>query len=347
MVLVPSNLNVPPTSSNQSSVNLNRLFSVGQVLSAKIQPISNEQVKITIGNQSLVAATKHPITESGSVLVKVKQLSPDIQLSLVSSEKANNKQTSNQLTLQTAYRQFIPTQAPLSNSFQQISLLQSLPPSLQAPINQLLNLLNKTETQNLTGKELKERLANSGLFLESKLKANAPSQSIKQDLKAQLLQLQQLTDKAQLSQNSSALSKLSIALNQAISRITLQQIQLYENPMLSMLDVLNEKDNRVTEDYIEIHQRHQEGKKSWEVFVDLNLPNGLFSSKLVLDATEQLSCYIWCDNSDLFNKLKERLPELENLLKSQDYSNLTLQMSVNKPSKPKQSIKVALIDIKI
>lgn len=346
MVLIPSNLTVSSISNNATGLKLNQLLQVGQVLSAKIQPISNEQVKITIGNQTLVASTKQPISESGNVQVKVNKLLPEIQLSIVSNKTSTANQQTTQ-TIQNAYRQFIPMQGSISNSFQQISLMQSLPPSIQAPVSQLLSLVNKQDIQQLTGKELKQRLINSGLFLESKLKNHAPSQDIKQDLKAQLLQLQQLTNQAQLTQNSRSLNKLSQALNQALSRLTVQQVQLYENPNLTPLELFHEHEHRVLEDYIEIHKQVYQGQNQWQVFIELQLDKAEFSAKLSLINEEQLHCALWCSDAELQEKMSAQVEQLKSLLSDQGLSQLNIQMAAKKPSKPQQSQRVALIDIKI
>jgi len=346
MVLIPSNLTLSPSANNQTATNLNRLLSIGQVLTAKIQPISSEQVKISIGNQNLIANTKQPIVESGTVQLKVKQVTPEIQLSLVANKTSSPAQQTSQ-TIQAAYRQFIPNQITLSNSFQQISLLQSLPPSLQTPVNQLLNQFAKQDYQGFNGKDLKNRIFNSGLFLESKLKNEASVQNVKQDLKAQLLQLQQQANRAQLSQHSDSVGKLSTILSQALSRITVQQIQLFENPLVTPFNLLNEAEDRVQEDYIEIHKRQQNDKQTWEVYVDLSLPEGEFASKLVLPEDENLQCFIWCDSPTLLEKIESRLPELQKLLENNNINQPLVQISAQKPSKAQQSIKVALIDIKI
>ncbi len=349
MVLIPGHLNPSLTLNSLPSAKGNTLFNVGQILTANIQPIKSDQVKLTIGNQSFIANTKQPITENGTVQIKVKQTSPEIQLSIIKNEIPAGKGQANQAIIQAAYRQFMPSQAPLSQTFQQINLLQSLPPALQTPIQGLLNQIGKQDT-SLDGKALKERFLNSGLFLESKLKSateTGDKPNLKNDVKAQLLQLQQQVNQSLSTTPSSALSKLSQLLNQALSRITVQQIQLYENPNITPLLLPMDKHPKVEEDHIEIHKRQNDNETSWEVYIDLSLPDGQFSSKLKLTESNQLSCYIWCETETLKNTIEQKVEHLKALLQRQDFERLNIQMIPYRPTRDQQAVTVALIDIKV
>jgi len=350
MVLIPSQLSSTLTLNSQTANISSKPLTLGQILVANIQPIKASEVKLTIGEQSFIAKTKQPINESGTIQVRVKQLTPEIQLSIVKNSAQETKAQANQQTVQTALRQFIPTQAPISQTIQQINLLQSLPPSLQAPLQSLINQLTKHEGQ-LDGKALKDKLLNSGLFLESKLKNGVQTHdktSLKNDVKAQLLQLQQQAERIQLGQsNNTTLNKLSLLLNQAISRITVQQIQLFENPAMTPLNLPQEKDQAFEDGRIEIYRKQNNDTPFWEVFIDLSLDDGLFAGKLKLTEEDQLSCYIWCENASLQARIESSLSQLKERLQNQGFSSLNLQTVPNKPPRSEQSIKVALIDIKV
>lgn len=350
MVLIPSQLNSTLTLNSQNLLSANKGFSLGQLLEANIQPSKGNEVKLTIGSQTFTAQTKEPITESGKIQVRVKQLTPEIQLSIVKNPSAETKGSPNQQTIQSAYRQFIPVQAPITQVFQQINLMQSLPPSLQQPLQTLINQLTKQDNLN-DGKALKERFTNSGLFFESKLKTGLQNQqapNVKNDVKAQLLQLQQQTDKIQLSDpKNSTLNKLSALLNQAISRITVQQIQIFENPFVTALNLPNEHAKQPQDDVIEIRKHANQDEDIWEVYVDLSLEQGSFSCKLKLKDGDQLSLFIWCENETLQTQVKAALSTLQARLSKQGFDNIQLQLTPQKPAKTEHSVKVALIDIKV
>lgn len=325
------------------------LLKIGQTLSANVQPISNNQAQITIGNQTLLATTKTPIQESGTILVRVTQLKPDIQLSIINSQAKPTISANNQQTIQTAYRQFIPNQAPLSQVFQQINLLQSLPPSIQAPLQQLLDQVSKNN-QGINGQNIKQKLSESGLFLESKLKGtskNEAATNIKNDVKAQVLQLQQQVSTLQQQTASSSLNKLSNLLNQALSRLTVQQVQLFENPNITPLEVPFEGNKGDNKDYIELRKNEQNEQTQWEAYVDLTLPTGLLSAKLKLSEQGLLDCYLWCETEDLESSVAKQIESLKQLLNNNELQLNSIQITPKKPIKTDNTTKMALIDIKI
>lgn len=352
MVLIPSNLNLTPTKSNLTVSTLNQAFKVGQVLTANIQPTKGNQVSVTIGNQTFLASTRQPINESGTVQVKVKQLVPEIQLSIIkpNPNSGQAKLSSTQLTVQTAYRQFIPSQAPLSQTFQQINLMQSLPPAIQIPLKSLINQYTRQENAP-DGKSIKDKIMNSGLFLENKLKSAShtdPKSGFKSDMKAQLLQLQQQTQHLQSTTQNAGLSKLSQLLNQAISRLTVQQIQLYENPNMTPLSLLNDRQETIDENQLEIHKKVHNDKTTWEVYIELSLPQGLLSTKLSLsEQNEDFNCYLWCETDALQTEVEQHLEKLKQQFETQGLNLENIQIVKNKPEKSSQSIKVALVDIKV
>ena len=348
MVIISNNyLNTQSLTARPGS-SIESLLKIGQVLSANIQSINGNKVQLTLGNQTLVATSKTPILETGTVQVKVNQVKPELQLSIVSSDAKPSTTAANTQTIQAAYRQFIPLQAPLTQVFQQINLLQSLPPSVQASIQQLLDQISKP-AQSLNGNTLKQRLADSGLFLESKLasgKSIEPA-SLNKDVKAQILQLQQQVSAIQQQANSASLTKLATLLDKALSRITVQQVQMLENPNITPLELPFERDRKTDNDLIEIRKNSLEEKEHWEAYIDLTLPQGLLSVKLKLSETGELDGFIWSETESLKEDVKTQLPLLEELLSANELTLKSLLLSENKPQKTENTTKMALIDIKI
>lgn len=349
-MLIPSQLNSSLTLSPQSSIKGSSGFSLGQLLVANIQPSNGNEVKITIGNQVFTAQTKTPITESGKVQVRVNQITPEIQLSIVKNPTTETKGQAIQQIIQAAYRQFIPTQTSISQTFQQFNLMQSLPPSIHSPLQTLINQLSKQEITT-NAKSVRDLFNNSGLFFESKIKQSlnlnrAPN--INKDIKGQLLHLQQQVEQLQLSDpKNKSLSSLSQLLNQAISRITVQQIQLYENPFVTAIQLPNERDTTPQDDHIEIRKSRNPDDDYWEVFLDISLTQGQFSAKLKLNDQNQLDAYCWCETEALHHLIEPQLQILQQNLNTQGFDSITLTLTPQKPTKTEHSIKVALIDIKV
>lgn len=348
MVSITNNLPTSVLINSKQVGNLDSLLKVGQVITANIQPIKADQVKLTIGNQTLLASTKQPINENGQIQLKVKQTTPDLQLAIVSNKPESSSKIMQQ-SIQAIYRQFIPSQAPLSQTFQQISLLQSLPPSLNAPIQQLLSQVGKS-VQQLDGAELKQKLINSGLFFESKLKGGIDKSAVSQlknDLKAQVLQLQQQVNALQHQTPSTSLNKLAGLLNQALSRLTVQQVQLIENPNITPLELPLQMSNQVVENRIEIRKAQQDEQTVWEAYLDVALPLGQLSSKLKLVNNEQMHCFLWCETDTLQKEVQQKLETLQQLLNQDGLHQTSIQIVPQKPQKSKNSTQVTLIDITV
>jgi len=324
------------------------LLKIGQTLTANIQPLNNTQVQLTIDSQTLVATTKTPIQESGSVQVKVSQVTPELKLTIVDKVPQTNNSSTITQTVQAAYRQFVPLQSPVTQVFQQISLLQSLPPSLQTAVQELINSVTKNQ-QDVNGQWVKQKLMDSGLFLESKLSQSqqGTNPSIKQDLKAQILQLQQQVSAMQQHSNNASIGKLSTLLDQALSRITVQQVQLFENPNITPLELPFERHKKTDNDSVEIRKAEQNDEQKWEAYIDLNLPQGMLSVKLNLNSDNLLDCFVWTETDALKENVEQHMDLLKQSLQIEDVTLNTVQLAVNKPVKTEKTKKMALIDIKI
>ena len=320
------------------------LFKVGQILSVNIENIQGKQVQMNIGGQSLIATSKEPIQATGTVQVQIKQLQPSLELVIVKTDKPSTAQQAQQ-TLQTAYRQLIPNQQGITQALQQVNLMQSLPASLSGPVNQLLDQLSKTNTA-LTGKDLKNKIANSGLFLENKL-SKSEKPNLKNDVKAQLLQINQQAQSLNSKSFSPQLALLTGTLAQAINRLTVQQLQLYENPHITALELPFNSDRTINESSIELRRHPKSSALSWEVLVDISLPQGEMSSKLILNRQDELSCLIWCETNELETLVSEKLEVLSEQLSATGLEIKAVQTVKQKPVKTDKTTQIALIDIHI
>ncbi|VAW47378.1 hypothetical protein MNBD_GAMMA04-1737 [hydrothermal vent metagenome] len=334
-----------PTLNNLNSIqSKNTVLQVGQVLNATIKPLQGNQVQINMGTQTLLATSKEASLPTGTVQVQVKQTQPSIMLAIISN-KPTPSNTQVQQTLQANYRQLMPAQTNISQAFQQISLLQALPPSLLSPINQLLDQMLKSGTP-LSGKELKSRLEQSGLFLESKLK-NSEQPKVQNDLKAKLLSLKQQTETLQAKSPSSQLTQLASLLTQAINRLTVQQLQLYENPLVTPLELPFERNKGVHKNTLEFRQNQNTSPASWELLMNIDLPQGELFTKLLMNQKGEISCIFWCETNVLESLVKEQLDTLNQQFLSHELPVNTIQIVPQKPITSTQSTQVALIDIHI
>jgi len=343
MVYIPNNI-------SSSALNLhfapskNMVFNVGQTLNATIQSVQGSQVQLSIGNQTLLASTAESKLQTGLVQVQVKQIHPSIVLSITSSNKpAPSSQT--QQILQATYRQLMPAQTNISQAFQQISLLQSLPPALLTPINQLRDQMLKSNAPS-TGKELKNRLEQSGLFLESKLK-NSETPNVQKDLKAQLLTLKQQSESLSAKTPTTQLLQLTNILTQAINRLTVQQLQLYENPLITPLELPFESNKQVHKNTVELRQNTHTSPAAWEVLIDTSLPQGELSTKLIMNPKGEISCFLWCETHTLEKLIEAQLTTLTHSFSDHELPINNIQIIQKKPTANQKTIQVALIDIHI
>lgn len=338
--LLTSAQSLPLSNTAQSGA----LLKIGQVITANIEKVQGRQVTLSIAGQTLVATSKVDLQDSGTVQLRVKQLQPTIELAIVQTSKQNNNQQL-QNTLQSALRLVIPNQTGLPQAFQQLNLLQGLPASLLGPINQLLEQISKTQLP-LSGAALKEKMANSGLFLESKLK-QPDKLNLSNDIKNQLLSLQKQAASLNVKSPSPQIAQLLGTLNQAINRITLQQLQLYENPNITPLDLPLDPDKRASQDYVEFRKNKDSGHNGWEILIEVHLPLGEMASKLTLSQEGEFSCFIWCETEALEHNIVENIENLKQQFERQGLQLENLLLVKKKPLKTENSTQVALIDIRV
>lgn len=332
-------LNSPNSISSKSTV-----LQVGNILNVTMKPLQGNQVQINIGTQTLLATSKETTLPTGTVQVQVKQTQPTIVLSIMTN-KPSPLSNQAQQTLQATYRQLMPAQTNISQAFQQISLLQALPASLLSPINQLLDQMLKSGTP-LSGKELKNRLEQSGLFLESKFK-NSEQPKVQNDLKATLLSLKQQADALQVKSPAPQLTQLTSLLTKAINRLTVQQLQLYENPMVTPLELPIERNKSVHKNTLEFRQNQNTSPASWELLMDIDLPQGELFTKLLMNPKGEINCIFWCETPALESLIKEELDVLNQQFLDHELPVKTIQIVPQKPVTTTQSTQVALIDIHI
>ncbi|WP_319381590.1 hypothetical protein [Thiomicrorhabdus sp.] len=323
---------------------LSNLLQLGQTLKADVLQVQGNHVQLALGNQTLWAQSSQPLNVGAKINLTVQKLQPQIELALsVTSDKPINAQTL-ATSLQGAYRQFLPQQLPLLNAFLQLSQMQPLlPPTLQGALQPILDQLLKPQ-ERLNGEVLKQRLANSGLFLENKLAAKDSGQ-LQHDLKAQLLQARQTVENRPLSERLSA--QLSQALNQAVARITLQQLQLYEQPLVTPFELPYFADRQPSEQKMVFKKTPHHTLYQWEVQLQLILDESAFNARIRMQKDHAFQIGLWSDDAELREKIECSLPQLEAQFLDNNLKLQSIRMAPQEPIQENTATKMTLIDLEV
>ena len=333
------------TLSNASAQGLKLLL--GNTYNISINKVVGNQVHFSLAGNSLTATSPHNLEGVKQLEVKVTQLTPT--LTLQAQPKAPptaNLDQKNQALTQATYRQLLPNQIPINQGLQQLFQLSqntNLTAAIQTHLSQLFEQLFRPNGQ-LTAKDLKNQLQASGLFLENHLsKQGKPA---KGDIKAKLLQLLALTQQQQTASKETDLLKVSKAIHQTLNKLTLQQLQIFENPSMVSIQLPLQPNRQFQEITIDIRKLQTNDEPVWETLLNLELDQGEMTAKLTLQ-NETLSMSFWADNQSLEQKIESGFPALKTALKEAELNVSQLLIAKQKPTNTLQAKKVALIDIHI
>lgn len=347
-------VNISQINSNTLQLNnLNKVtlsdLKVGQTLTANIIKPIGSQLLLKIGTQTLLADTKLTNLTSGTLQVTVKQTQPSVILT-IAQPNTSVPQSSNNInaTLQSTYRQALAHQIPVSQALNQILNLPNLPIAIQSTLLSMIDQLLRPKL-TLDGKDLRQYISQSGLFLENKLKDGKQTQTLNQDTKAQLLKLQQQTlSQLQNNPKSEGLKQLNSILSQALNKLTVQQLQMFETPNLMNIEIPMQNSKLLESFRFEIYRHRSPAEKNWEILVQLSIEGQQMDVKLQLnEESETLYCNIWCETAALEQKITENLDLLNHQLDQLSLKNSAIQI-VDKPFTASEfATKVALIDISV
>ncbi|MDG6773317.1 flagellar hook-length control protein FliK [Thiomicrorhabdus sp. ZW0627] len=333
----------------QALANLN--LKIGQSLTITVKQLNGDQAQLQIGKQTIIAENKLTSLTTGQLQVQVKQTQPTIILTIPKPNAAQQQNTQaalQQTTLQNGYKQFIGNQLPITQVLQNLATIPSLPQNIQTAIAQILEQLIRP-SQTFDDKELKRQITNSGVFLENKLLNQANKESLSSDAKARLLKLQQqaLNELAK-HPNSKPLQQLTQLLTQALNKLTVQQLQLFENPLLLNIDLPIANQNQIENFRLAIHKRKQNEQASWEILLNMDIPQGELIAKLNLnEGQENLNCFLWCETPELEELVQQSLPQLQEQLQQLGLNVPAIQVVKSKPQQSSLSTQVALIDVHV
>jgi len=347
-------VNISQINSNTLQLNnLNKValseLKVGQSLTANIIKPVGSQLLLQIGTQTLLADTKLTNLTTGTLQVTVKQTQPSVILTIAPPDKAAQQSLNNiNATLQSTYRQAIAQQTPVNQVLNQILNLPNLPVSVQSTLQSMIEQILRPKA-TLDGKDLKQYVSQSGLFLENKLKNGKQTQTLNQDTKAQLLKLQQQTlSQLQNNPKSEGLKQLNNLIVQALSKLTVQQLQMFENPNLVNIEIPMQNTKLLESFRFEVYRHRPPADKNWEILIQLSIEGQKMDVKLQInEESETLYCNIWCETTNLETTVRENLTLLNDQLEQLNLNKTAITL-VDIPFKASEfATKVALIDISV
>ncbi|NCN43432.1 MAG: hypothetical protein CO158_06865 [Piscirickettsiaceae bacterium CG_4_9_14_3_um_filter_43_564] len=332
------------TLNNASAQGLKLLL--GNTYTISINKVVGNQVHFSLAGNALTATSPQNLEGVKQLDVKVTQLTPTLTLQAqAKSPSTANLEQKNQAVVQAAYRQLLPNQIPVNQGLQQLFQLSqtaNLPAAIQTHLSQLFEQLFRPNGQ-MTAKDLKNQLQASGLFLENNLvKQGKP---VKGDIKAKLLQLLALTQQ-QSPNTETDLLKLSKAIHQTLNKLTLQQLQISENPSMVSIQLPLQPNRQFQEISMDIRKQKTDTEPVWETLLNIQLNEGEMATKISLQ-NESLSMRFWADNQPLEKKIEAGFANLRNALEEIGLTVSQLLISKQKPTNTVTAKKIALIDIHI
>ncbi len=259
-------------------------------------------------NKALAEALKSATKEELSSLSKHKDLG-SVLLSLFERSATNTAQNATLLEL----LKNNPTLKDLANVGSTLKNLQTLlsQEKTSLPLERVIkNILS--DIANISDKELKSKLQNSGVFLESKIKANAQTPQLREllstDLKAVLLKTQE--------QLSNATTQTAQEIYKQVERLLLQidYFQLSSHLGSGSSLYLPYSWDALEEGNITLKKGKED---SYFCDIELQLKEyGELKLRLGLFYGNQLSINITTQSSELKERIKEHLKELKTALLS-------------------------------
>ena len=319
----------------------------GQILKASVlEQLSNTTLLLKIGNTQLTAKTELSLPPGTELQLKVIKKGGQPLLQIISHQ--NSKAETNL----TALRQAIPKQAPLSDLFPALKLVdQRLPQVIQQAVQTLqAGLTSRLDLLNPEG--VKKALAESGTFLESNLKDPKSTTALQGDLKGKLLHLSDLLSGDNKTQNAAknnllslladnkAMPELQRHVESALARIQLNQLNSLPNgeqhSQAFLLELPVKENENIDVFSLKIKEEDQqksdpELSKRWSINLSFDL-NGLgnIHAKLTLGG-EQIQASLWAEQETTFNLIQNNLDQLRERLTDVEFIDPDVSCYKGKP----------------
>ena len=293
---------------------------------------TNRELNILLNNTN--KALDRVIKESSPSELKTVTQSKDLKsiIDSVLQETSKNSTTNN--TLLTLVKNN-PTLKNLGASAQTINDIIAILKAEKNPLP-IEKRLQKffVDIKELTGSVLKEKIQNSGLFLESKLKQSAQLTTLS---KEPIQEIKNSDLKAILHTAKEELSKLAQPKTQLLQQIDKLALQIDHAQLLSHLSNANAlylpfSWDAMKEGHVSIKK---ENPQKFTVEIDLNLKEyGALNLKLALYDTNQLNLHIYTQNKALQALIKENIAELRANLISQQITPREIRLFEKAQTQP-------------
>ncbi len=319
----------------------------GQILKASVlEQLSNTTLLLKIGNTQLTAKTDLSLPPGTELQLKVIKKGGQPLLQVISHQSSKAEASL------TALRQAIPKQAPLSDLFPALKLVdQRLPQVLQQAVQTLqAGLTSRMDLLNPEG--VKKALAESGTFLESNLKDPKSTTALQGDLKGKLLQLSDLLSSDNKNQNAAknnllslladnkAMPELQRHVESALARIQLNQLNSLPNgeqhSQAFLLELPVKENENIDVFSLKIKEEDQqksdqESSKRWSINLSFDL-NGLgnIHAKLTLGG-EQIQASLWAEQETTFDLIQNNLAQLRERLTDVEFIDPDVSCYKGKP----------------
>jgi hypothetical protein len=118
--------------------------------------------------------------------------------------------------------------------------------------------------------------------------------------------------------------------------------------MLISLDLPMEKDRQIENLQMQFHRKKTAQLTQWEVMIQMQIEGQALQANLILQ-TEPMSlqCQIWCESTELQQRLMPYLDTLQTRLEHLDLPIRPIELVKIKPEITPFSTQVAIIDIKV
>ena len=339
----------------------------GQVLKASvIEQLSNTTLLLKIGNSQLTAKTELSLPPGSVLQLKVINKGDQPLLQVISHQSSKAE------TNLAALRQAIPKQAPLSDLFPALKLVdQRLPQVIQQAVQTLqAGLTSRMDLLNPEG--VKKALTQSGTFLESNLKDPKSTAALQGDLKGRLLNLSNLLSNENINQkqndaknnllsllaDNKAMPDLQRHVESSLARIQLNQLNSLPNgeqhSQAFLLELPVKENENIDVFSLKINEEDQqksdqESSKRWSIKLSFDL-NGLgnIHAKLTLGG-EKIQASLWAEEETTFDLIQNNLDLLHDRLTDVEFIDPDVKCYKGKPEvdAPLHSDYNELIDIEI
>ncbi len=341
--------------------NLATLLNTGQTTPVRVLNANGNQATVLITGQTIQTKSTTTLTTGESISVLPEEVDGQLQLKIIPSPTQNSNQRQQQAGTATKDNQLPSWTNSLPNTAKEAlgSLKHSLP--IQAPLNELLRSLNQTLPTLLTDGTNKsslstawqsfvsaalsinpaptaEKIQQSVINFNPKLSEHKANNSVsnntntttntndwKKDLTRLINDPQAPLAEKQIAQGILAKSEQTQQM-QTLHQMAGQAVLLQEIP----INTAQGLDNFTLEIDVPKPETPEE-ERQWKIFIQLELPQGDFTSRIQMDKDFNIRLQLWGNNEILSSELQQQAKHLRTALQEQGLTVESLIIAQGKP----------------